>query len=272
MHIGNSFPQIRSSATSYTKEQALIDLAGAESSPQDAVADFKVISESLRPTDDLKDNTDTMRKLLSTFGNGNTSDVQGYYRQLAREREDGESMSAATASFLKLTSAEGDGKQAATGFTVIDQRLRAGETRDDATSQYLRLLSQEGNGNTSDVQAHFEQIHKSLRADEPRSSGIDAFLSQIKNESSVQEGAQNYGLVHDTLKAGESRASATEQFLRVLRAEGNGNTSEAQADWKVVDSKVDAQHTRTDMTDSFLRLRASSKDPAAAREMFLLAH
>lgn len=265
-------PQIRSSASSYTKEQALIDLAKAENDPKDAVADFKVISDSLRPSDDLKDNTDSFRSLLSTFGNKATSDVQGYYSQVAREREDGETMSGATSTFLQIAKAEGDGAQASTGFTVVDQRLRSGETRADATGQYLRLLSAEGNKNTSAVQTHFDQIHKSLRADESRSTGVDAFLAQISKENSVDEGAGNYALVQSTLKPGESRTTATEQFLRVLSAEGNRATSEAQADWKTIDSKVDDQHPRGELVDSFLRLRASSSDPGAAREMFLLAH
>jgi len=271
MQIGSSF-QIRSASSGYSKEQAMIDLAHAENSGPQAVDDFKVIAESLRPTDDLQDNTATFCKLLKTFGNGATTDVQGYYRQLAREREEGETMSAAANCFLRINTAEGSGGQACTGSAVIDQHLRSGESRDDATTQYLRLLTAEGNGATSDVQTHYTQISKGLRSDETRSTGVDCFLSQIKAENNVAQGADNYLLVQSTLKTGESRVSATEQFLKVLGAETNGGTDEARADWKTIDSKVDEKNSRADLTDSFVRLRTASKDAGAAREMFLLAH
>lgn len=247
----------------YPQERALADLRRAEHDESDARADLAVINSSLRPGDELQSHTHSFLSLLWTYGKDHSRAVRADFQEISRARDPGELLSVAMVGWLALVRYEGDPKEA---FLAVDRSLRQGETRDSATRQYLRLLETD----RPRAVAHYRLVDRQLRGEETRAEVVDDLLEHFRLEDRGQDARDNFLLVDNLRRSDETRGSCTAQLARLLELEGARNSGQAQEDYRVIDTRVDGQHSRAQLTAVFEEVRREIDDPAAARQAFLL--
>lgn len=253
---------------SYTKEQAMSDLARAENKSDDAVSDFKVITDTLRPSEDLQDATSSFISLLNLVGSDNTSKAQEDYRKIGQLLRPEELRSSAVGLFVQIYRAENQHEDVFSNFYEIDQAVKPGESRAQRTQEFLNLLAVEGNSNTGAVTQHFRTIDASARKwGESHQSTVDDFVQHYRSENKVEDAAANFSLVDQSRKPGETRAQVSASFLQLLRMEGNDNTTAVQNHFQVIDRSAQSSgDSRQAATNDFqLHYRAENKvDDAVA--------
>ncbi|MBI2264111.1 MAG: hypothetical protein HYU64_02890 [Armatimonadetes bacterium] len=182
----------------YTKEQALDALMKAENSKKDARENFLFIKSNMKPGETWKQGTEEFLRLLEAESNTNTSAIQMDFRTIGDSIRPGESRNAVTSQFLRMYQLESPASDSAgvrSAFTAVAKSLKNGETREEATEQYARIR---------------------------------------KAENRTSDAEENYLLVNQYVSEKEQRPCETSQFIRILERLGNNETTQAQADFKLI--------------------------------------
>lgn len=252
--------QIRS-GQNYTRREALKDLMKAENDKEQAVDNFKMITDSLMPEESLRDATQGFINILEAVGNRETDYSRDAYRQVDSRVKGGEGRAEGLASFEDMIHSENSKDDVPGNFSTVDKAVDKGFGRAESTEEFDGLLSQVGTRETKAARSGFSLVVENLREGEHLSEGLDEFRKIISAENSLDDVESGFQLIDNSLQRDESRSNGTQSYLNLMGTLGARETSTVQNAYRKVQERVLAGEDRSITTEAFISgIRAENQE------------